>query len=77
MRKFLLFITIFILFFSAYSQNVKLEVQIIETQKSGYGDCGLCGNPDPAWKVTGYLNGVLQGTSTLTYENMSGNNWWL
>lgn len=63
--------------FSSFAQNpaARLEVQIIAAERTNYGDCFLCGNPDPAWVVRGYLNNVLQGTATLTFEEMSGTLW--
>ncbi|MEI6311032.1 MAG: T9SS type B sorting domain-containing protein [Bacteroidota bacterium] len=60
---------------SIQAQNVKLEVQIIAAERSGASDCFGCGDPDPAWVIRGYLGGVLQGTTTLTYEEMAGTVW--
>ena len=58
-----------------HAQNAKLEVQIIAAERSGASDCFGCGDPDPAWVIRGYLGGVLQGTTTLTFEEMGGTVW--
>lgn len=56
-------------------QNVRLQVEITGVERSNYSDCGLCGNPDPAWIVTGYLGGVSQFVGTYTFGEMSGTQW--
>jgi len=68
-------------FFSALNaQNVNVEVQIIEVERSNYSDCWACsGSPDPTWVMWGNTNGS-GGAQILTtwkyhYENMSGTTW--
>lgn len=59
-----------------FAQLVNLEVQIVQAERTGYGDCLLCGNPDPAWVMGGNTNAV-DGSKTLTtwtytYSEMGG-----
>jgi gliding motility-associated-like protein len=42
----------------SYAQNVNLEVVVTRLERTNYGDCGLCGDPDPVWKVSGTHNGA-------------------
>ncbi len=61
------------------AQNVNLEVQIVQVERTGYGDCGLCGNPDPAWTMNAVDNGA-GGSLSLTgwcysYGEMGGTIW--
>lgn len=61
------------------AQNVNVEVQIVQVERTGYSDCGLCGSPDPAWTMNAVDNGTI-GSSTLTgwcysYGEMSGTVW--
>lgn len=76
MKK-LILLTAFVLvgFWAVAQPAVKLEAQIIAAERSGYSDGFGYGDPDPAWIVKGYLGGVLQGTSTLTYDGMPGTTW--
>jgi gliding motility-associated-like protein len=41
----------------AFTQNANFQVRITKLERTGYSDCGLCGQPDPTWKVQSTHNG--------------------
>ncbi len=46
------------LLFSAWAQNVNLQVRVTRLERNFYNDCNACGDPDPTWKVRGTHNGT-------------------
>ena len=46
----------FALFLVVNAQNVNLQVHITGVERTNYGDCTACGNPDPTWKITAVDN---------------------
>ncbi len=59
------------------AQNVNLQVEIIKLERTNYGDCTLCGDPEPTWNVTGSQNGTGGGTGSTCwiYNSMPGTLW--
>ncbi|MBS1685967.1 MAG: gliding motility-associated C-terminal domain-containing protein [Bacteroidetes bacterium] len=56
---------------TAVAQTVNLRVNITGVERTNYGDCTACGNPDPTWKITATDNAagsVVNGPYCFHYE---------
>jgi hypothetical protein len=60
-----------------WAQNVNFQVVVTRLERSGYGDCTLCGSPDPTWKVAivDNANGTQDGYFCWAFGSMSGTLW--
>ncbi len=71
--------TLIFLFMASWlmAQNVNLQVEIITQQRTNYGDCFGCFDPDPTWNISGSHNGSGGGTTGICwyYEEMAGTTW--
>src|SRR3954464_8108650 len=57
LKSLLFFVVCCLVVPSVVAQTANLQVNIVNVERTPYGDCTACGNPDPTWKITAVDNG--------------------
>lgn len=71
LKSLLFFVVCCLVVPSIFAQTVNLRVNIVSVERTNYGDCTACGNPDPTWKITSTDNGtgsVVNGPYCIHFE---------